>query len=103
MQRRGMAESNEEEQAERGGSRAAGLVIAGLIGSVIGAAVALLLSPWRGHEAREKVKQGASAVCGAAKKMVGAFPRMRERGGAQEEREAGEHGPPGPPPSPPAP
>jgi len=38
------------------------LLLAGLVGSVVGAVGALLLAPWRGTETRQKVKEGAAKL-----------------------------------------
>ena len=38
------------------------LLLAGLVGSVVGAVGALLLAPWRGAETRQKVKEGAAKL-----------------------------------------
>jgi gas vesicle protein len=53
----------EEDQGKPHGRGGAGkLVVVGVLGSVIGAATAMLLSPWRGAEARLKLKERAQDV-----------------------------------------
>ena len=61
-----------EDRRHRG---AGALVVVGLLGTAVGAAAALLLSPWRGSEARQRLKERAKDVgskVGAKAKDVGA-------------------------------
>ena len=53
---------------------AGALVVVGLLGTAVGAAAALLLSPWRGSEARQRLKEKVTDVgskVGAKAKDVG--------------------------------
>ena len=53
----------ESKAAENGHRRGGGaLVVVGLLGTAIGAAAALLLTPWRGAEARLRLKERAKDV-----------------------------------------
>lgn len=65
-------DSNAAEGRHRRGAGA--LVVVGLLGTAVGAAAALLLSPWRGSEARQRLKERAKDVgskIGAKAKDVG--------------------------------
>ena len=65
-------DSNAAEQGHGRGSGA--VVVAGILGAAVGAAAAMLLSPWRGPEARERLKERAKDVgsrVGAKAKDVG--------------------------------
>jgi len=53
-------DSNAAEGRHRRGAGA--LVVVGLLGTAVGAAAALLLSPWRGAEARLRLKERAKDV-----------------------------------------
>jgi len=65
-------ESNAAEDRRHRGAGA--LVVVGLLGTAVGAAAALLLSPWRGSEARQRLKERAKDVgskVGAKAKDIG--------------------------------
>ena len=79
--------------AEETGAGGRGRVLlAGVLGSIVGAVTALLLTPWRGAEARRKMKDAASAA-GASAKEKGAAARakaadvVRRAGERRSERE----------------
>ena len=56
-------DKDEKEQEKHHGRGGAGkMVAAGVLGTVIGAAAAMLLSPWRGAEARLRLKERAKDV-----------------------------------------
>jgi gas vesicle protein len=61
----------------------------GVLGSVVGAAAALLLSPWRGAEARLRLKERAkdvgSKVGGTAKEMATKAKEMLPSKGENED------------------
>jgi len=69
--------SESEEQGSSSG-RLVKTVIIGLLGTVAGAVAALLLTPWRGVEARRKLKDGAAAARSAASKKA-AILRGRDK------------------------
>ncbi len=65
-----------EPRRRRGAGR---VLFAGLVGSLVGAAAAMLLSPWRGAEARLRLKQRSKELAEGAKK------KFRETVGRSEE------------------
>jgi gas vesicle protein len=71
------AEGSQEEGGRRGG--AGRFVVAGLLGALVGAGAALLLSPWRGAEARLQLKERGKEFAEAAKR------KFREKTGRGEE------------------
>lgn len=84
-------EREREQSAEQEGTRrpARLALVAGAIGSVLGAGAALLLSPWRGAETRERLRGGASKFGATAReKARSAMDRVKERAASRsEERE----------------
>jgi gas vesicle protein len=66
-------ESSRDEGTEKGTTSRAGLLLVGLAGSVIGAAAALLLAPWRGAETRRRLKEAAATAGSAAKEKASAL------------------------------
>jgi gas vesicle protein len=82
-----MAEKQDTGQERKGGGRRGVALAAGIIGSVIGATAALLLSPWRGKEAREKVREGASKAGAAVKERASkAGAAVKEKAQSAAER-----------------
>lgn len=70
----------EGSEGEGGRRRAAGrFVVAGLLGALVGAGAAMLLSPWRGAEARLQLKERGKEFTEAAKK------KFREKMGKEED------------------
>jgi len=67
------------EHSSRG--RAGVALVAGVIGGILGAAAALLVSPWRGEEARSKLKERVgemgSAVKGKASEIADRVKQSR--------------------------
>jgi gas vesicle protein len=62
---------HEHEQTKGTRSGAAGKVaLAGVIGAAAGAATAMLLSPWRGAEARLRLKDRMRGACFKAKDVT---------------------------------
>ena len=64
--------------------------LVGLLGAAVGAVTAMLLTPWRGSEARQKVKEGAAkagaaAKEGAAKASAAAKEHAAKAGAAAKE------------------
>lgn len=56
-------DKGEQEQEKQHGRGGAGKMVAvGVLGSLVGAAAAMLLSPWRGAEARLRLKERAKDV-----------------------------------------
>jgi gas vesicle protein len=76
----------EERKVPRTGRK---LLLAGLLGSVLGAVAGLMLAPWRGADARRKLKDAAGAA-GASAKEKGAA--VREKAGAALQRIRDKHG-----------
>ncbi len=69
-------------QAEGGPRRrggVGGVLLAGLLGSLVGAAAAMLLSPWRGAEARLRLKERGKDLAEGAKK------KFKEKLGGSED------------------
>lgn len=60
------SQSHQREKSGRSGGRG-GLLVVGFLGAVAGAVAGLLLAPWRGAEARAKLKEGARKAGAAAK------------------------------------
>ena len=82
-------ESNAAE--DRHGRGAGALVVVGLLGTAVGAAAALLLSPWRGSEARQRLKERAKDVgskVGAKAKDVGSQVGAKAKEMAAKAKEA---------------
>ena len=52
----------EPKATENGHRRGGGALVVGLLGTAVGAAAALLLTPWRGAEARLRLKERAKDV-----------------------------------------
>jgi hypothetical protein len=75
------SQSAEEQKPKHSGGRAR-LLAAGLFGAVAGAVAGLLLAPWRGPEARAKLKEKAAAAGTAAREKLTAALR---RGESEEE------------------
>lgn len=78
-----------EESPEPGG-QGKKLFLVGLLGAAVGAVAAMLLTPWRGSEARQKVKEGAvkagaAAKEGAAKASAAAREHAAKAGAAAKE------------------
>ena len=73
------AEGKTPEQAKK-------FFLVGLLGAAAGAVTALLLTPWRGAEARRKLKEGAQKAADAAKSAAekAADAARRARGGQDE-------------------
>lgn len=70
----------EQAEGEAGRRRGAGRVVfAGLLGALVGAAAAMLLSPWRGAEARLRLKERGKELTEGAKK------KFREKMGRGED------------------
>ena len=67
----------EKAEASRGWFGRALLV--GVLGTIAGAATALLLTPWRGVEARRKVKESATAAGSAIGKKAGSLLSRDEK------------------------
>ena len=59
--------SEEQEGREKTGGAGKKFFLVGLLGAAAGAITAMLLTPWRGSEAREKLKEGAQKAGAAAK------------------------------------
>ena len=79
-----MDNSSEEDQTKSVGRGK--LLLVGALGSILGAAAALLLAPWRGAEARKKLKEGAAKAGAAAKEKATVIFR-RAKGEEQEEEQ----------------
>jgi len=62
-------------------------LLAGVLGTIAGAATALLLTPWRGAEARRKVKEGATAAGSAIGKTAGSLVSRCRKGEEEDEEE----------------
>jgi len=81
------SEEEHEKVHTRGG--ACKMVVAGVLGSVIGAAAAMLLSPWRGAEARLRLKERAkdvgSKVSDKAKDVAAKAKEMLPQKGEDED------------------
>jgi gas vesicle protein len=84
-----------EEHMPGGGGRGK-LILAGLLGSIIGAVAGLLLAPWRGAETRRKLKEAAATASTAAAEKAKAARekatealRRRKQAGEEEEAEQG--------------
>lgn len=60
-------------------------LLAGVLGTIAGAAGALLLTPWRGEEARRKVKESASAAGSAIGRKAGSLVSRGEKGEGDDE------------------
>jgi gas vesicle protein len=67
------------------------MVAVGVLGSVIGAATAMLLSPWRGAEARlrlkERAKDVSSTVSDKAKEMAAKAKEVLPQKGEGEDED----------------
>ena len=74
--------SESEEQYTSSGGIVKTVVI-GVLGTIAGAVAAVLLTPWRGAEARRKLKDGAAAARSAATKKAAAL-RGRDEGEEDE-------------------
>ncbi len=59
--------SRSDEETQKAGGQGKKFFLVGLVGAAVGAVTAMLLTPWRGSEAREKVKEGAQKAGAAAK------------------------------------
>jgi gas vesicle protein len=55
------------EESPKAGGHAKKFFLVGLLGAAVGAVTAILVTPWRGSEARQKVKEGAAKAGAAAK------------------------------------
>ena len=76
---------------DRHGRGTGALVVVGLLGTAVGAAAALLLSPWRGSEARQRLKERAKDVgakVGAKAKDVGSQVGAKAKEMAAKVRDA---------------
>lgn len=62
-------------------------LLAGVLGTIAGAATALLLTPWRGAEARRKVKEGATAAGSAIGKKAGSLVSRCRKGEGEDEED----------------
>jgi gas vesicle protein len=60
-------ESRPEEEPEKSSGQGKKLFLVGSLAAAVGAIAALLVTPWRGSEAREKAKKGAAKAGDAAK------------------------------------
>jgi hypothetical protein len=71
----------DERETEKSSGGRGKMLLAGLLGAVTGAVAGLLLAPWRGADARRKLKESAAA----AKDKVGTAILYRRRGETAEE------------------
>ena len=55
------------EETRKPGGQGKKFFLVGLLGAAVGAVTAILVTPWRGSEARAKVKEGAAKAGAAAK------------------------------------
>lgn len=55
------------EESPKAGGQGKKFFLVGLLGAAVGAVTAILVTPWRGSEARAKVKEGAAKAGAAAK------------------------------------
>jgi gas vesicle protein len=83
-----MADEREETDVAAEGETPAGgqgkkFFLVGLLGAAAGAVTALLLTPWRGAEARAKVKEGASKAGAAAKEGASKAAAAAREGAAK--------------------
>jgi len=62
-------------------------LLAGVLGTIAGAATALLLTPWRGVEARRKVKESATAAGSAIGKKAGSLLSRGEKHEGDDEED----------------
>ena len=76
-------QGSEEEGPSRGGRKR--FLVVGLLGAAVGAVTAMLLTPWRGAEARKKLKEGAQKAGSAVKDK--AVTVIRRGKGEEEEEE----------------
>jgi gas vesicle protein len=60
-------ESRPDQEAHSTGGQGRKFFLVGLLSAAAGAVTAMLLTPWRGSEARQKVKEGAQKAGVAAK------------------------------------
>lgn len=61
---------HEHREEQKAGGAAGKVALAGAIGAVVGAATAMLLSPWRGAEARLRLKDRMRSSCFKAKDVT---------------------------------
>ena len=78
--------SEPEEGSAPSGRRGRTLIV-GLLSAVAGAVAALLLTPWRGAEARQKVKDGAAAARSAVNKKTASLGRRKKEEKSEDKSE----------------
>ena len=62
-------------------------LLAGVLGTIAGAATALLITPWRGSEARRKVKESATAAGSAIGRKAGSLLSRGEESEEEDEED----------------
>lgn len=78
-------QGSDEKEQTTGQEGSGKLILAGLLGSIVGAAAGLLLAPWRGAETRRKLKETAATTGAAAKEKASEV--LRRRKSAEEDGE----------------
>ncbi len=83
-------ESRPEEEAQTTRGQGRKFFLVGLLSAAAGAVTAVLLTPWRGSEARQKVKEGAQKAGAAAKEGAAkAGKAVKEKAGDVARRARG--------------
>ena len=71
------------EESPKPGGQGKKFFLVGLLGAAVGAVTAVLVTPWRGSEARQKAKEGAARAAAAAKEGAAKASAAAKEGAAK--------------------